>query len=317
MNVKAGLALICLTFASVISHAVEPASSTAPLKSPTEQFKRSVSLVFQVPQLEFQVRNKATSKQVKFSPNQGLNVGLNGNYEGYSLGFMIPMPPDKDEVAKKGKTDHMDLMFSKYWESFGGDIYYQRYSGFYVKEGSDEKFDEKDVYPTRPDVNSQLLGLNFYYAFHPERFPLKSLTSFEDMKVGQGGSVVLFTTLNEFRMGGVTPLIRSNSLLSARFRSFIIGGGYGYRWQNERNQISGQMLYGLGPQDQQLNRVEGSESRMRLDHQLIMSFGYAYHKDNWMVGLNLLMNQVQADVGENERLEADGMNIKMFGSLAL
>ena len=292
-------------------------TAPAPLKKPSEQFKRSVSLVLQVPQLEFQVRNKETSKQVKFSPNNGLNIGLDGNYDGYSLGFMVPMPPDNDSVNKKGKTDHMDLIFSKHWESFGGDIFYQRYSGFYVKEGSDEDFDEKDVYPTRPDVKSQLLGLNLYYVFKPERFPLKSLTSFEDMEDGQGGSAVLFTTLNEFRMGGVTPLIRSNSLLSARFRSYIIGGGYGYRWLKSNNQLSGQLLYGLGPQDQQLNRVEGSESRMRLEHQVSMSFGYAYRKDDWMFGINLLLNQVQADVGENERLEADGMNIKMFGSLAL
>lgn len=307
---------LSLLIPAALAHS-EVQTTTAQVESTSRQIKRSVSLVMQVPQLEFQVRNKATSKQVKFSPNQGLNVGVEGNYDGYSAGIMIPMPPDEKSITAKGKTDHLDLMFSRHWESFGGDVYYQRYSGFYVKEGTDENFDEKDTYPTRPDVTSQLLGMNFYYAFHPERFPLKSLTSFEDMEEGSGGSVVLFSTINEFRMGGVTPLIRSNSLLSARFRSFIVGGGYGYRWMKNNNQFSGQLLYGAGPQDQQLNRIEGSESRIRLDHQVLINFGYAYRKDNRMFGMNVVLNQVQADVGENERMEADGINIKMFAALAL
>lgn len=315
-KISASLCLLPFLMPAAFAVAQEQ-TSTLLKKAQAEQFNRSVSFVAQVPNLEFQVRNKETNKQVKFSPNQGLNIGAEGNYDGYTAAIMLPIPPDQDSISKRGRTDHLDLMFSRYWDSFGGDVYYQRYSGFYVKEGTDEKFDEKESYPTRPDVNSHLVGMNFYYTFRPERFPLKSLTSFEDMEEGRGGSVVLFSSLNEFRMGGETPLIRTNSLLSARFRTLIVGGGYGYRWMKNNNQLSGQMLYGIGPQDQQLNRVSGSESRTRLDHQVILNFGYAYRKDNWMFGMNLLVNQVQADVGENERMEADGMNIKMFASLAM
>lgn len=271
-----------------------------------------LGLLIEVPELSFALQDKNLNKDSDFQPNQGINWGIEASYDGYQLEATVPTPPEGDTVPKKGKTNHFDLMLGHYWDSFGVDAYYQSYRGFYSSDGQSSS-DENTTYPVRPDVHSEFVGANFYYAFAPERFPLQSLNA-DTTDTRHGGSFVAMASLNQFDIAGDSALIQGNSLQSARLRTLTAAGGYGYRWVHKNHSLNGQALIGGGPQDQLLSRGGQTERHLRFSEQLTLSASYAYHIEAWQMGVSMLYNQVQGSLGDNDTLEAKSQNIKFFGS---
>ena len=176
----------------------------------------SLSFFIEVPTLQFALAPKNGERSTDFQPNDILSWGANLGYKGYSLDIAVPFPEEGDSVIRKGKTQHLDLVLGHYEKSWGGDVFYQTYKGFYLSNGNEDGSDQ--VYPQRPDVRSHYYGLNLYYAFSPEQFPLAALDAFGATPEGIGDDENRLANLveddhpiveRERHVGNVAVIVRS------------------------------------------------------------------------------------------------------------
>lgn len=308
------LKMILLLLPLTVANAYAQISST-PLSQPPPSavpIQRSIGLSLEVPGLEFGLTNKLNDKHVDFKPNEKINWGLDASYDGYKLGFSIPVTQDAESIEQKGKTEHFDLYLGHYWDSFGIDGFYQTYKGLYV----DETQGEGSTFPKRPDLKSHLYGVNLYYAFSPNRFPLRSLSSFDGQGEERGGSWIAFATASDFSLRGDIPLTSSYQMLGARLRTAAVGAGYGARWTRNGYILNGFMLFGAGPQAQSLTFTTSNRTANKIGQAILLNGSFAYRFDDWTTGFMLKFNSYPTELGDDQKLAVNGFSFKIFGTRA-
>jgi len=288
----------------------------APLKrnvdSDTKAPERRVGLSIKITNQDFALKQKTdTDKSVQFKPSDQLTWGLDGAYDGYRFGLGLPMPQDKEEVRRTGRTRRLDLMFGHYEAAWGGDVYLQRYKGFYI---DDDKKKEDEIFQQRPDVKTILVGTNLYFSFAPDRFPLNVYSSPDANKNSRGGSALGMLSYNQFRFKGNRPLIEDNGLVGGYTQTVIAGAGYGYHWIRNRHALMGQILLGFGPQWRDALYSNGNRYRVEVTRQASVNGNYSYDWSQWQAGLKFKLNTFSGNIDPDHQIDFDSLEVKVFGS---
>jgi hypothetical protein len=303
-----------LAILMTVPMALAQEQSRAPLPPPLAEDATpwSLGVFFEVPTLQFGLKPKNGSASTDFQPNDVLSWGANLGYRDYRFDLTLPFPTSGDSVDKKGKTNHLDLFLGHFEKSWGGDIFYQTYKGFYVSNANTGS--NNQTYPQRPDLSSHYYGLNLYYAFSPESFPMEALDAFGGTPEGVGGSIIALASVNQFYLGGDHALLPDNGIQSATLTSEILGIGYAYRWAKYNHYLSGQILVGAGPQQQRVETLGVSENLDRIGEQATIDANYTYHLDLWRIGLSVTANTLVAEIGSVDSLTTTSFSAKVFGS---
>jgi len=158
------------------------------------------------------------SKVLNYRPNNSFGVGLGFYLFEVAVEVTTAIPLNEKSRATYGESDVRDLQINFLGKNFGGDVYRQDYSSFYVADPN-KLISTDEEYAKRPDINMVNTGVNGIYIFNHEKFSLRSAYNFSERQLKSGGSFVITGTLNNLQ------LTADSSILGLRYRDFFPSGG--------------------------------------------------------------------------------------------
>lgn len=143
------------------------------------------------------IKNKTTNKELKYTPNDliGLGIGFNYKWMGLSVAFNLPFINNDDD--KYGRTKRLDASMNIFAHQYLVDVYFNYYKGFYIKnpEILDTAFDKSGAYPTIPSMGSNNFGFSYYYVINHQKFSYRAgFIQNEKQKKMAGSMIVGFIT---------------------------------------------------------------------------------------------------------------------------
>lgn len=169
--------------------------------------------------LFFDVSQRSNRTNVlNYRPNNSFGVGL-GFYL-FEVAFEVTssIPLNEKSRITYGESDVRDLQINFLAKNFGGDIFRQSYSGFYVADPN-QLVSTDDEFAKRPDIEMTNTGVNGIYIFNHEKFSLRSAYNYSERQLKTGGSFVVTGTLNTLRLKA------DSTILGSRYRDFFPLGG--------------------------------------------------------------------------------------------
>ncbi len=144
-------------------------------------------------------RNDNRAEVLTFRPNNAFTGGL-GLYL-FELGVEVTfaLPVDQNKTALYGTSSAFDLQVNVLTKHWGADVFYQKYSGFYITDPNDP-VPANTPFPQRPDLRTENFGLNGIYFFNKTKFSFRSAYNFAERQRKSAGSFLLAGTLNSFHL---------------------------------------------------------------------------------------------------------------------
>ena len=146
-----------------------------------------------------------------------VTVSVGANYAG--VGINLSLNPGK----LAGKYHDFELNFSKYGNTWGGEISYQdakNFNGWYEMEGVGKQDIPNDV------LRLRTLNINLYYAFNHRKFSYPAAFSQTYIQRRSAGSFLLAMSYQGQRGDAESP----KGEVKLRINNLGIGGGYGYNY---------------------------------------------------------------------------------------
>lgn len=145
-------------------------------------------------------------RTVSFQTNKPYSFGV-GMYLfelAVELAFAIPL--DEQDQYIYGKSDATDLQLNVLGKKWGGDVFYQKYKGFYVDDPNVD-VPPNTPYPHRDDIETRNLGVSVNYTFNYNKFSFRSAYSYVERQQRSAGSFILFGTLSTFKASGDSAIL--------------------------------------------------------------------------------------------------------------
>ncbi|MBP8083216.1 MAG: DUF4421 family protein [Spirochaetes bacterium] len=181
------------------------------------------------------VEGEQKGKEVSYDANPYANAGISASYKWLGFTYSRAVGSLKDQ-NKFGKTKARDYQFYLYQKHFGADIFYQNYSGYYLRNPSDFGYIEGDPETIRSDIKVRNIGVNIYYSFSDD-FSLSECFKQMENNFNSSGSPLVSLSVNEFKISGDSSLIPESvqadygdfaDYRGGRYKSISAGGGYAY-----------------------------------------------------------------------------------------
>jgi hypothetical protein len=145
-------------------------------------------------------------RNVVFESNKpySFGVGLYVFELAVELAFAVPL----DEQSKYiyGESAARDIQLNVLGKKWGGDVFYQKYNGFYVNDES-VKIPPGTPYPQRGDIATRNYGVTLNYTFNHGRFSFRSAYNYVERQLRSSGSFLLFGSLSSFRAAGDSAIL--------------------------------------------------------------------------------------------------------------
>lgn len=168
--------------------------------------------------LFFDVSQRSNRTNVlNYRPNNSFGVGLGFYLFEVAFEVTTSIPLNEKSRITYGESDVRDLQINFLAKSFGGDVFRQNYSGFYVADPNQLVSTDKE-FAKRPDIEMTNTGVNGIYIFNHEKFSLRSAYNYSERQLKTGGSFVVTGTLNTLRLRA------DSTILGSRYRDFFPSG---------------------------------------------------------------------------------------------
>jgi hypothetical protein len=186
--------------------------------------------------LSFELQTSNRNELLTFKPNNSFNLGI-GAYLfeiGAELSFAIPLNQQRKDIY--GESTSRDVQLNLLSKKWGLDLFYQKYSGFYIADKNNEP-DAGTPYPQRPDINSRNFGITGHYLFNHNKFSFRSVYNFSERQLYSKGSFLVYTSISSFRFTADRSILTSEqellfgedvSFKYLRYTTFGIAPGYTY-----------------------------------------------------------------------------------------
>lgn len=204
--------------------------------------------------LSFAISDKNQDKPAMvFNPNNDFKLGAGFYLFELSFEVSLSVPIAVRDEAIYGKSKATDLQINMLTKSFGLDLYYQKYSGFY-KDDEGVKIPPGIAYPLRPDIVTRNLGVSAFYVWNNEKFSIRSSYNYADRQKKSAGSFILYGTINSFTLAADSAIIPNNKqaeygsytdFLHLRYTTFSLAPGYSYNLVLKRIFVNG--TFAIGP----------------------------------------------------------------------
>lgn len=259
---------------------------------------------------------------VAYVPNFSPRLGLDISWKEYGLIFSIALPLPKEEIDRRGNSDQFNFVINRYWRSYGLDLYYQQYRGFYVANPLMELDIQKpDRYPRLPDARVINYGFNFYQVLHPESYSLGASFGLSEIQVKGGGSWLATVFFNHLEIESGQAFLPGSDpssmqtrpdLQSGTFQTIGGGGGYGHTWLRNQVFLTAQGIAGLGAQLQKIDEVvRNPESRIHVALKLNANLAVGYTSENYVIGGKVLADAVVSNI-RNTQVYSTLINGQIF-----
>jgi hypothetical protein len=240
------LSLLCLLISSVQAFGQDDADTTGIVKAGLDSLRDQYIQTFpehfflypviKQRSLSFALEKRDRSELLTFKPNNSYSFGVGGYlFEvGAELTFSIPV----DEKSKSiyGESDARDVQLNVLGKKWGGDLFYQKYKGFYLTD-REHPIVPGDPYPQRGDITSRNFGITGNYVFQNRKFSFRSAYNFAERQLLSEGSFLIFATLSSFKMSADSSILTPTqelafgykvSFTKLRYTTFSVAPGYTY-----------------------------------------------------------------------------------------
>ena len=246
---------------------------------------------------EFTFRNKSTGLNYIPALHSGIGVGLWCKYFPFDVCYrqeVVPIGPEKNYNSVKST----DMQLRGYNRFFAGDIYIQRYSGFYesIEDRFHIKSREKAALPYNPDITVSQVDLVGKFIFNNEEFSYKAGFTAGERQLVSKGSATAGLALYYLR-------IRSDSLLlkeqSCDLKSCNIGvnGGYAYNFVfGKHSTLFASGMVGLNASTSIFK--EGISDHIHLSPVFHFKGAYWLNYDKWSFGITTTYNIIHHSLAD-------------------
>ncbi len=251
-------------------------------------------------QFEIQQINNAGSK-LTYKPNNavGLGFGLYVFEIGVEITFAVPIAAEREALF--GRTKATDLQINLLGKTWGLDVFYQNYNGFYVND-SNVTIGEGLPYPQRPDINTRNLGINGLYSFN-KKFSLRSAYNFSERQRRSAGSFILTGTMNFYSVNGDSAIYSkkyysqfgaATAFTELGMNTFSISPGYTYTFVVRNFFVNGSISVGPALHWVNYQVVSKEISSSLLNSFVDLRLGIGYNGKRFFTGFNFVLQSRSA-----------------------
>lgn len=156
---------------------------------------------------DFDFRQTSGSKsRLAYRSNKPYSLGVGVYIFELAVELAFAIPLDEQNKRIYGESRARDLQLNVIGRRWGFDVFYQRYSGFYVSD-ADNPEPANTPYPQRADVGTRNIGVSVNHIFNKNRFSFRSPYNFSERQLKSAGSFVAFGTLRNFRISGDSAVV--------------------------------------------------------------------------------------------------------------
>lgn len=216
---------------------------------------------FQVHSLNLSITdNEKIGKDIQYQPNVKLKWGVEAAYKGLLLGASIKLPHDDEQLDRKGKSEYLDYRIYGSMKRFGFDVFYQRYTGFFISnpKNFDINWAAPKPYPQNNDLQLSTLGFNFFFIFS-KKFSLKAAIQQTERQIQSAGSFLIMLSYAHLRINTQKSLIPATEtgdyplladFKTGNFGNITIAPGYAYSFVYKDLYFTPAIFLGAGRQKQ-------------------------------------------------------------------
>ncbi|HEX5170934.1 MAG TPA: DUF4421 domain-containing protein [Cyclobacteriaceae bacterium] len=247
--------------------------------------------------LNFNVSDKKEDESIDYKPNNSYTVGLGAYVFDLALELTFAIPINEKDKKTFGESKVRDFQINALSSKWGGDLYYQKYTGFYEDDGS--YYPDNKPYPQRSDITSKNFGLTGLYVFNEKKFSARSAFNFSERQLKRGGSWLLTGTVNSFKLKADSAVVSAkyrniigggSSFEELRYTTFSIAPGYAYNFIYRKFFLSGALM--LGPaHNWTYYKEEDQPEKNDIGINLFTSsrVGVGYSDDRFFAGINFVV----------------------------
>jgi hypothetical protein len=217
--------------------------------------KFSVWPVLKQRDLYFTLRSRDRQKsRINYSPNNNFTFGVGAYLFDVLLEATFAIPLSEQKQSKYGESSATDLQANVLSKKFLADVYYQKYSGFYIDDKS-VTIPPNAPYPQRPDITLRNSGLGGAYVLNNRKFSLRSAFNYIDRQLHSNGSVLIGGSLNTYSLSADSAVIstrpdgdlgKGTGFREITSTTFAISAGYSYTFIYRNYFINGTVATGPG-----------------------------------------------------------------------
>ncbi|MCP4312596.1 MAG: DUF4421 domain-containing protein [Bacteroidetes bacterium] len=241
---------------------------------------------------------------IKYRTNDNLLLGIGYTYSFLTLNLAVKFPFLNVDDDVYGKSKYIDFQGHTIFRSYIFDFYLQWNKGFYIAN-------PEDVYdgswnalqmPQRPDMRTNLVGLNIQYLFNSERYSYKAAFVQNELQRKSAGSPIvgadtywMLGMTDSATVGGDIPPIGyldNEPFNQADVFHLGINGGYAYTfvWQ-EKLYLSLSTTIGLSGGVNHIHYTPTSEtliSNLTIGFNNSTRISFGYNSKDYYVGLSYI-----------------------------
>lgn len=158
------------------------------------------------------------AKVLNYRPNNSFGIGLGFYLFEVAVEVTTAIPLDEKSRTTYGESDVRDLQINFLGKEFGGDVYNQNYSGFYMADPNKLVVTDEE-FAKRKDIELVNTGINGIYIINNQKFSLRSAYNYAERQLKSKGSFVITGTLNHLRLQA------DSSILGSRYRDLFPAEG--------------------------------------------------------------------------------------------
>jgi hypothetical protein len=156
------------------------------------------------------------------------NIGAGGSFKSFLLQGSVRIPGTYKDETKYGKTKYTDLQLAMYRNKFGGNIYYKKYSGFYMAKPNNifSEWEPSAPHPLRGDIELTNIGGEAYYVFNDQKYSISAACKLTEIQKKNAGTSLVIYNVSYLGLNADSSLIPSNQHAYYNTLSEITGGDF-------------------------------------------------------------------------------------------
>ncbi|HQQ97032.1 MAG TPA: DUF4421 family protein [Cyclobacteriaceae bacterium] len=269
---------------------------------------------------QFDIRRSDNRSQVlTYRPNNSYGAGVGVYVFELALEATLSVPVDEKRVSLYGESKEFDVQINALSKHWVGDVFYQKYSGFY-RDDSSLPVPANQPHPLRPDVVTEALGINGVYFFNRHRFSYRSAYNFAERQKHSAGSFLLAGSINRYELRADSSIygpsyysIYGNTAAINQLRSMSISLAPGYSYTLVVGRWFVNAALSVGPAfthlSYKVNNANGSIQR--LNTYADVRFGLGYNGDRFFTGLTWV-SQTRAVTIDEMRLTTNSLTLRIL-----
>lgn len=262
---------------------------------------KNARIAFRGPMFDFSIHDsKEKSQKVYYKANVPVTLSASFFYKSVGLTVSKEISSSADELEKYGKTEYTDIQLNYFSKKIGYELFYQKYSGYYLENFNEFGYLEGDQNSIRPDIYNQNIGLNVFCVFS-DRYNAKTLFNQSEKQKKLNWSVLLMGSLNHLKINSKKILIPSSeeiyygdnySFRGGRYNIITVGPGIAGILPLRNFYISETILFGFGLSLSENQFIDEKQQGLDVFGKINFKIGAGYNGKRIFTGMNTSMDSV-------------------------